>query len=106
MTGEEMERAIAFILEQQAQMASTQAQMASTQAEMASTQAQINSTMARLTERVERNAEGTTALLAIAEMHEREITENREAQTRTDERLNALIDTVERYISEGRNGKA
>jgi hypothetical protein len=49
-------------------------------------------------------------------MHEREITDNREAQARaderlseaqarTDERLNALIDTVERYISEGRNGK-
>jgi len=49
--------------------------------------------------------EGIAALLAIAEMHEREITENREAQARTDERLNALIDTVERYISEGRNGK-
>ena len=29
-----------------------------------------------------------------------------EAQTHTEERLNALINTVERYISEGRNGKA
>ena len=28
-----------------------------------------------------------------------------EAQARTDERLNAFIVTVERYLSEGRNGK-
>ena len=102
MTSEEMERTMSFIFEQQAQTASTITQ--------------IHSTMARLTERTDRNAEGITALLAIAEMHEREITENREAQaraeaenreaqSRTDERLNALINTVERYISEGRNGK-
>ena len=98
MTREEMERTMAFILEQQAQASSSIAQIRSNMA-------QITSTMARLTERTDRNAEGITALLAIAEMHEREITENRQTQARTDERLNALINTVERYISEGRNGK-
>jgi hypothetical protein len=56
--------------------------------------------------------EGIRALLSIAEIHEREIStlgekiaavsENGRA---TDERLNALINTVERQISEGRNGK-
>jgi hypothetical protein len=98
MTGEEMERTIAFILEQQAQASASNAQ---TQATMARQAERLD----RLTERTDRNAEGITALLAIAEMHEREITENREAQARTDERLNALINTVERYISKGRNGK-
>ena len=109
MTSEEMERTMAFILEQQAQTASTITQIHSTMA-------QLTERLDRLTERTDRNAEGITALLAIAEMHEREITENREAQARadaenrgaqprTDERLNALINTVERYISEGRNGK-
>lgn len=29
-----------------------------------------------------------------------------EAQKHTDERLSALINTIERYISEGRNGKS
>ena len=29
-----------------------------------------------------------------------------EAQKHTDERLNALVNVVERYISEGRNGKS
>ena len=114
-----MERTIAFILEQQAQTSSTMmqvtssiAQINSTMAQITATQAETNTTMARLTERLDRltertdrNAEGITALLAIAEMHEREITENRQAQARTDERLNALINTVERYIGEGRNGK-
>jgi ABC-type transporter Mla subunit MlaD len=99
MTGEEMQRTMAFILEQQAQITATQA-------ETNSTMARLTERLDRLTERVDRNAEGITALLAIAEMHEREITDNREAQLRTDERLNALINTVERYISEGRNGRA
>jgi ABC-type transporter Mla subunit MlaD len=105
MTGEELERAITFALEQQAQ---------------------ISSNMARLTERVDRNAESVTTLLDIAEIQASEIRDlsetardlsevtrtvadrQHEAEERgrlTDERLNALINTVERYISEGRNGK-
>jgi chromosome segregation ATPase len=106
MTREEMARTMAFILEQQAQASASIAQIQSNMAEITSKQAESNSTMARLTERTDRNAAGITALLAIAEMHEREITENRAAQARTDERLNALINTVERYISERRNGKS
>ena len=101
-----MQRTMAFILEQQAQTASTMTQIHATMA-------RLTERLDRLTERVDRNAEGITALLAIAEMHEREITthereiaDNREAQARTDERLNALINTVERYISERRDGKA
>jgi hypothetical protein len=52
-----------------------------------------------LSVKVDRNAETATALLAIAEIHDRQMKE-------TDEHLNALINTVERHISEGRNGKA
>ncbi|HYY93924.1 MAG TPA: hypothetical protein VE713_05360 [Pyrinomonadaceae bacterium] len=77
MTGEEMERAIAFVLKQQAQLVVT---------------------IDRLASKVDRNADSTTALLAIAEIHDREIKE-------TDERLNALVNTVERIISERQNGK-
>jgi hypothetical protein len=57
--------------------------------------------------------EGIRSLLSIAEIHEREITtlgqniaEVSENGRATDERLNALINTVERQISEGRNGKS
>jgi hypothetical protein len=73
---------------------------------------------ARADERWERTREQILALLAVAEMHEREIFELREAQARnaeaqartdaqmaeTDERLNALINAVEKRISERRNG--
>ncbi len=77
MTPDEIERTIGFILEQQAQ---------------------LTATVGRLSEKVDRTADSVAALLSIAEIHDRQI-------TATDERLNALINTVERYIAEGRNGK-
>ncbi len=113
MTWEEMERTMAFIVEQQAQ---------------------TNVTIDRLSERVDaltvkvdRNSDGISALLAISEIQAAEIRDltgttrdlresiqaladrQREADERgrqTDERLNALVNIVERHISEGRNGKA
>lgn len=106
MTGEEMERAIAFIIGQQAQINSNQAQVTSNLAELTE---RVN----RMGEKVDRNAESVTALLAIAEIQAAEIRDLTEStrtladrQRDTDERLNALINTVERYISERRNGKA
>ena len=80
-----MERPMSFILEQQAQITATMGR--------------LTETVERLSVKVERNAEGVTGLLAIAEIHDRQM-------KGTDERLNALINTVERHISEGRNGKA
>ena len=85
MTGEEMERAIQFILEQQSQ---------------------LTATVGRLSEKVDRTADSVIALLAIAELHEREMRAVSEAGRSTDERLNALINTVERYISGRRKGSA
>jgi ABC-type transporter Mla subunit MlaD len=78
MSEEERQRQMDFILEQQAQ---------------------LTTIIGRLSEKVDRTADGISSLLAIAEIHEREISSN-------NERLNALIETVERYISEGRNGNA
>lgn len=105
MTNEEMQRAMDFIVEQQAQST-----------------AKIDA----LAEAQTRNTDGIRALLSIAEIHEREIntvshqissvsrdigTLSRDIGTlsettrATDDRLNALINVVERQISEGRNGK-
>jgi peptidoglycan hydrolase CwlO-like protein len=95
-------------------------------------QAQLTATVGRLSEKVDRTADGITALLAIAEIHEREIealkeataatsesvaansktvaanseaiAANSEAGRATDERLNALINVVEQMISERRGG--
>ena len=99
MADEETQRTMQFILEQQAQ---------------------LTATVARLSGKVDRTADGISSLLAIAEIHDREIGElresvnaMRESVTAVDERgrdanerLNALINTVERYISERRNGQA
>jgi len=100
-----MERTMTFILEQQAQ---------------------LTTTVARLSEKVDHNTESISALLAIAEIQATEIRElsgttrdlresvqaladrQREAEERgrrTDERLDALINIVERHVGEGRNGR-
>lgn len=71
MSDEERQRQMDFILQQQAQ---------------------LTATVGRLSEKVDRTADSVSALLTIAEIHEREISS-------TDERLSALINTFERYIS-------
>ena len=77
---------------------------------------QLTTKIDRLSDKVDRTADSVNALLAIAEIHDREIKDlgetvrvvderQRQADRRaaeTDERLNALINTVERYIT-GRN---
>ncbi|MGQ0763330.1 MAG: hypothetical protein ACT4OT_15135 [Acidobacteriota bacterium] len=97
MTNDEMQRAMNFIVRQQAQST-----------------AKIDA----LAEAQTRNTEGIRGLLALAEMHERELqshTEQIQLHTQqilslgettkaTDERLNTLINVVERQISNGRNG--
>jgi coproporphyrinogen III oxidase len=105
MTNEEMQRAMNFIVEQQAQTAAKLDALAETQK--------------RGEEKWSRTEEGIRALLAIAEIHEKEIQANTqhimaqsqqianlsESTKSTDERLKALINVVERQISNGRNGK-
>ena len=99
MTNEEMQRAMDFIVNQQAQASAKIDALAETQT---------------LTQ------EGIKALLSIAQIHEREInvvghqisslsreiSSLGETTRATDDRLNTLINVVERHISEGRNGKS
>ena len=102
---ERIERTIAFIIEQQAQ-----AEVRAAEADERWRQAderwkQADERWAKTDQRWARTEEGIRSLLAIAEIHEREILELREAGQATDERLNALINVVEKQISERRNGK-
>ena len=106
MPDEETRRTMQFILEQQAQLTATVGR--------------LSEKVERLSEKVDRTADGISSLLVIAEIHDREIGELRDSMNamrdsvsavdergrQTDERLSALINTVERYISEGRNGQA
>jgi chromosome segregation ATPase len=98
MTNEEMQRAMGFIVEQEAKSS------AKIDA-LAEAQKRADERWARADERWARTEESIRALLTIAEMHEREINSIGEQTRATDERLNALINVVERQISEGRNGK-
>ena len=116
MTNEEMQKAMEFIVNQQAQSSAkidaiTDAHREALKAdeirrvESEERWKRSDERWQRSDERWERTEEGIRALLAIAEIHEREIGNLSEATRRTDERLNALINVVERQISEGRNGK-
>jgi len=101
---EERQRTMDFILRQQAQFATDMQQLRETQT--------------RAEQKWESTANGINALLAIAELHNQEIQEMKdlakaqaEAQARTDrqmaetdERLNALVNVVEKMISDKRNG--
>ena len=105
MTNEELQRAIEFIVEQEARSSAKIDAIAEAQN--------------RAEERWVRTEEGIRALLAIAEMHEKEIQANSqqissvsrdvrvlsETTRATDDRLNALINVVEQVINERQNGK-
>ena len=93
-----IERTIAFIIEQHAQ-AEVRA------AESDERWKQADERWEKNDERWARTAEGIGSLLAIAEIHEREILKLRDVGRATDERLSILINVVERQIGEGRNGK-
>ncbi len=86
MTHEEMERAMEFILKQQAQFSADIQR--------------INETLDRHNDAFGKHTEGHDARIATIET---KIADLAEAGKRTDERLDALITTVERYIS-SRNG--
>ncbi|MDQ1613658.1 MAG: hypothetical protein QOG00_3589 [Pyrinomonadaceae bacterium] len=106
MADEEMQRTIQFILEQQAQNTVSMGQLTEKMDQLSNTVERLSGTVDQLSVKLDRTADGVAALLTIAEIHEREITAVDERGRETDERLNALINTVERYISERRNGKS
>lgn len=95
---EETQRNIDFIIRQQAHFSANLDRIAEKVDGLADAQQ-------RAEVRWERTEEGIRSLLAIAEIHEREITAIHEAGRATDERLNALIGMVERIIAERRDGK-
>ena len=112
MTDEERQRQMDFIVSQQAEFSVKLDRLGDKVDALADTQR-------RSEEKWARTEEGIRSLLAIAEIHEREISDLKEsiretsviarvaseAGRATDERLNALILMVEKYLSDRRNGK-
>src|SRR3712207_3894539 len=60
----------------------------------------LREVQARAEQKWERTAEGITALLAIAEMHAREMTELREAQAEAQARTDAQMKETDRRMAE------
>lgn len=102
MTNEELQRAMEFIIQIEAKSSAKIGALAEVQKE---DHREAEQRWKAADERWARTEESIRALLAIAELHEREITSLGEQTRSTDDRLNALINVVERQISEGRNGK-
>jgi uncharacterized protein (UPF0335 family) len=99
-----MQKAMEFILQQQAQSSVKIDALSEAQKE---SQKAAEERWKRSDARWEQTEQGIRALLSIAEIHEREIAslgekiaEVSDNGRATDERLNALINTVERQISE------
>lgn len=120
MNGEEVEKRLGFILEQQAQFASNLQQLSEVQAttenllgrlaaattagfkEMIEKVSAIIDARIRTEENVSGIAENVSSLARSVSSLTVKMTELAEAQAHTDQRLNVIID----IISEGRNGKS
>ncbi len=113
MTGEEMERAIEFLLEGQARLDNrieqTNAQLAQLNAQVVETSRHLAlyaETQSQFIEIVTRSLDTLTLALAqtnerLTQMQTRTDERLAQMQTRTDERINALIGVVERHIADG-----
>ena len=105
---EKTQRTIEFMLQQQAQAQARAEADTERLREMREDNearwARADERWARTDERWARTSEEIRALLAIAEIHEGEITALAERQAEVGERVDALVNTVEQLISERRNG--
>jgi predicted ATPase len=119
MTNEELERAMQFVLEQQAQFVANQQQMSErvsrletnmefivqAQTETAQAVTQLTQAQAQLTQAQAQLAQ-EQGRMAQTQTHMNEVVAALfEAQKHTEEKLDAFISVLERYISEDRNGK-
>jgi flagellar basal body rod protein FlgG len=109
MSSEEFDRKMAFIVEQQARFASDIQQLREVQTQLQATQVQTEQVVARLANVTLEGFKDVNA--KIDSLVDSQIRLN-EAQSRTDENvsrtdenLRNLIAVIDRYFSEGRNGR-
>jgi transcriptional regulator with XRE-family HTH domain len=105
---EKTQRTIEFMLQQQAEaQARSEAdreRLREMQEENEARWARADERWARIEQMWERTEGSVRSLHAIAQIHEGEITTLAETQAEVGGRVNALVNTVERLISERRNG--
>jgi predicted transcriptional regulator len=105
MTNDELERAMQFILNQQAQFAADQQQVNERVSRLETNMAELAQAQTQLTQ-VQAQAGQTQAQMGQVQAHLNEVLAAMlEAHKHTEEKLDAFIGVLERYISEDRNGK-
>ena len=102
MSNEELERRMAFIVEQQAQFASDIQQLREAQTQTDQVVSQTGEIVARLANVTLEGFKDVNAKINALVDSQIRTDEN---VSRTDENLRNLIAVVDRYFSEGRNGK-
>ena len=102
MSDEELERRMAFIVEQQAQFTSDIHLLREVQGQLQATQAQTENVVGRLANATLEGFKDTNVKIDALVDSQIKLTE---AQSRTDQTLRNLIAVVDRYFREGRNGK-
>jgi chromosome segregation ATPase len=119
MTGEEMERAIDFLLKSQANLETrieqvnanlgarideTNRQLAETNRQLAETNRQLAETNGQLNDMGKLLGEYTQMQTTLVQVVTRTFAAQAEFNRRTDEKLNAFIDTVNKMLSGGQGG--
>ncbi len=99
MTNEEIQRTMEFIIQRQEEFAGNMEKFAENMKVSESRMNRMETAFVGIFNMVAETAKAQKELAVT-------VSELVTAQAQTDERLSALINTVERYISEGRNGKA
>jgi ElaB/YqjD/DUF883 family membrane-anchored ribosome-binding protein len=98
MTNEEMERGIEFVIKQQGQFTTDLRRVENTLETVVNVLAQVADNQLKMVE-AQANADSRISRLEESQKH------MDDAMAETTERLNALILVVERYFSNGRDGK-
>jgi hypothetical protein len=106
MTDEEMRKRMEFIIEQQAQLVINQEKAEERITRLENAQIQTELRMGELAEAQARMLAAQERMSRSQEHMNEVVAVMADAQTRTDERLDTFIEVLERYISEGRNGKS
>jgi uncharacterized protein YoxC len=105
MTNEELEKAMQFVLEQQTQFVANQQQMSERVSRLETNMEFIVQAQADTSQALVQLAQ-EQARMAQTQTHMNEVVAALyEAQRHTEEKLDAFIGVLERYISEDRNGK-
>jgi hypothetical protein len=106
MTNEEMEKTMQFILEQQAQFTANFQRLEEAREKDSARLTRLEDSFQLLVQVAQSHDERLVALAEAQMRTNEQIAAINERTAETDERLNALIAVVERYISRGGNGSS